>query len=106
MTISFDRLSKATQERLIKAFRLPENEERVLMLRYVFGFSYTRIAAEMNVSQKSVGPMLTRTRAHVIEIARECYELADEDTRKAIDMLGWREIEWPIIYNRNKLKRE
>lgn len=106
MTITFKELPKTTQRRLIERLGLPKDEQRVLTLRYVEELSYSRIAAEMHMSVSSVGSFLTRTRQHVIKIARECYDLADDDTKKIIDLLGWREIEWPITQNRNKLKRK
>ena len=106
MTITFKELPKSTQRRLIERLGLPKDEQRVMTLRYVEELSYSRIAAEMHMSVSSVGSFLTRTRQHVIKIARECYDLADDDTKKIIDLLGWREIEWPITQNRNKLKRK
>ena len=106
MTIAFRDLPKATQKRIIKSMCLPKNEERLLWLRYIEEFNYTRIAAELHISCSSVGPLLTKTRKHVIKIANECYELAPDEVKKSIDMLEWRSIEWPVIYNRNKIERE
>lgn len=53
---------------------------------------------------RGVFPDQHQTACH--KIAREYYDLADDDTRKIIGLLGWREIEWPVIQNRNKLNRK
>lgn len=50
--------------------------------------------------------MLTKTRKHVVMLTNECYDLAPPEIQKTIDILGWRDIEWPIIYNRNKMQRD
>lgn len=105
MALAFKDLSKSTQERVISKLALPKDEETVLRLRYIEEMSYSRIAAEMHMTVSSVGSFLTRTRKHVVQLSRECYDLADDDLRKVIDLLGWREIDWPVIYNRNKLTR-
>ncbi len=105
MALSFKDLPKSTQERVIAKLTLQKDEETILRLRYLEEMSYSRIAAEMHMSVSSVGSFLTRTRKHVVQLSRECYDFADDDLKRAIDLLGWREIEWPVIYNRNKINR-
>lgn len=91
MTIAFSALPKHEKVYILLKLGLPEREEKLLYLKYVEGFSYSRIAAEMNLSPKSVGPLLTRVRKHAITIAHECYDLTDERTRMIIGKVDWAE---------------
>lgn len=91
MAKSFKELPKPLQRKLVERLGLPRNEERVLLLRYVKEFDYGRIAAEMNLSRSSIGPLLTKARKHMAASAVECYALADPDVQKIVDLLGWRE---------------
>lgn len=103
--LDFDNLPKPEKEYMIRAFGLRGNEEEILLLRYVYGFSYRRIADEMNLSERSVGNSLTRARRRMVDIAKDCYPLADERLRSLIDVVGWRELEWPTLGNRHKKAR-
>lgn len=87
---------------LIDVFGLSDFETRILTLRYVMRLSYAEIAATMHLSEKSVGGLLSRARRHMFEIANNLYDLQDERARKLIDVLGWRELDWPVIRNRNR----
>lgn len=105
MYLSFDALPKREKAHMIDAFGLSETESRILTLRYVNGFSYQRIAAEMCVSVKSVGNMLTRSRRHMVDIAKTLYPIADERTRHLIDVLGWVDLDFPTISSRNEKRK-
>lgn len=102
MLIDFDRLPRREKAYMIESFGLSEREAEVLRLRYVDGLSYSRIAAEMNMSEKSVGNALMRARKHMVEIAKACYPLADERLKSLIDTVGWVELEWPTLGSRKK----
>lgn len=98
--MTFENLPRAEKEFLLEKMGLPDKEFKVLWLRYVDDFSYRRIAAEIRVSPKSVGNLLTRARIHVVDIAKTCYPIADDRTKHLIDTVGWRELEWPTLKNR------
>lgn len=102
MFIDFDDLPRAEKEYLIKEFGLPSAEEKLVHLRYVAGFSYSRIASELHLSEKSVGPMLTEARKHMISIAKTLKPLHNERVTKLIAALGWDVLEWPTKANRKK----
>ncbi len=102
MFIDFEDLPKAEMEYLIERFGLPDTEEKLVRLKYVHGFSYLRIANELHLSEKSIGPMLTRARKHMIAIAKTLHELHDERVTKLIAALGWDVLEWPTKANRRK----
>lgn len=89
MSITFAELPRAEKVYILSVFGLPSMEERLLFLRYVECSSYDRIAAELNISPKSVGTMLTRARRHAKLIANELYAIADDRCREIIDRLGW-----------------
>lgn len=89
MSITFNDLPKHEKAYIIDKLGLSEREERLLHLKYVEGFSYHRIAAEMNLSPKSVGPLLTRVRKHAIRIANECYDMADDRCKMIIEKVDF-----------------
>ena len=89
MSIAFNDLPKHEKVYIIEKLGLAESEERLLYLKYVEGFSYHRIAAEMNLSPKSVLPLLTRVRKHAIKIANECYDMADDRCKMIIEKVYW-----------------
>lgn len=102
MTMSFADLPKPEKVFLIEGFGLTDDEESLMLLKYVEEASYSTIAAELGVSRSSVGAMLTRVRKHMVSIAKELYPIADDRTRHLIDVLGWLTLEWPTMKNRNK----
>lgn len=104
MYMSFDRLPKAEKIYLIETFGLPEREEQILKLAFVDRLSSSGIAAEMFVSQKSVGRLLHNAKKHMVEIAKQCYDISDDRTRKLIDILGWKVLDWPTLKNRRNSK--
>ena len=89
MCIRFQDLPKHEKVYIILKLGLPRREEQLLYLKYVENFSYQMIAAEMNVSPKSVGPMLTKVRKHAVKIAIECYDLADDRCKMIIKKVDW-----------------
>lgn len=98
MSITFNDLPKYEKAYIIDKLGLSEREERLLHLKYVEGFSYHRIAAEMNLSPKSVGPLLTRVRKHAIRIANECYDMADDRCKMIIE-----KVDFADKYAKNRL---
>lgn len=103
--MSFERLPKGSQEHLLSTLGSPDDERQLLRLRYVMEYSRREIAAQMGISHKSVGRAVYRAKEHAVEIARRLYPLADEKSRMLIDVLGWREIPWPVETNRRKVNR-
>lgn len=89
MSITFNDLPRHEKAYIIDKLGLSERDERLLHLKYVEGFSYHRIAAEMNLSPKSVGPLLTRVRKHAIMIANECYDMADDRCKMIIEKVDF-----------------
>lgn len=102
MSLAFEKLPRNEKIHLINWFGLPEKEAKLLTLRYVNEFNYSRIAAELHISEKSIGALLTRARKHTVEIAKECFPIADEHTQKLIIAVGWDELDWPTLQNRRK----
>ena len=102
MYVSFDELPPQRQASLLSSLALRPEERRLLLLRYVNGLDYSSIAAEMRLAKSSVGPLLTRARRHAVELARKTYHIAGDETRVMVDLLGWREVDWPVIYNRRR----
>lgn len=100
--LKFADLPKREQAYLIECFGLSSRESKLLTLKYVEELDYTRIAAEMNISESSVGRSLDRARNHAVDVAKHLYPIADERLRHLIDALGWRELEWPVISNRRR----
>ena len=98
--IEFAKIPVEDRIYLLEAFSLPEDESRILFLKYVFGFSYQRIAGEMNISEKSVGALLSRARKDIVTIAKECYDISDDKTKSIIRTCGWDVLEWPTLKNR------
>lgn len=103
--MSFAELPKQSQEHLLGTLGLPEDESRIIWLKYVLEYSYSEIAAEMHIGEKSVGKALKKAKQHSIKVARMLYPLADDKSKALIDALGWREIPWPIEVNRRKANR-
>lgn len=102
MHLKFDSLPKAEKRYMIERFGLPKMEEDVLMLKYVHGMSYQRIASELHISEKSVGAELTKARKHIVSVSKELYPIADDRMKLLIDAVGWLELDWPVILNRNR----
>lgn len=100
--MDFEDLPRREKAYMLDAFGLPDREDEILRLRYVDGYGYPRIAAEMHVSESSVGALLTRARKHMVEIAKQLYPIADERTRHLVDVLGWVELEWPTLESRRR----
>ena len=100
MYIAFASLPKDEQEYILNRLNLSHFENEMLKLRYVRELSYDAIAAELNVSPKSVGSLLTKARKRMVEVASSLYELLEERARKVIDKLGWRELSWEEIAGR------
>ena len=102
MYVSFDELPPSRQRHVLDALALKPDERTALMLRYVEELPYSAIATRMHLSETSVGPLLTRARRHAVELARKTYHIANDETRVMVDLLGWREVDWPVIYNRRR----
>lgn len=100
MHINFDELPRSEQRYLIGRLDLPQKERRILELKYAEGFSYDRIAAELCLSKKSVGPLLSRARKHAVSLAKALHPICDERTQRLIALVGWDELEWPTLSSR------
>lgn len=100
MYISFASLPKNEQEYLLNRLNLSNTENTLLKLRYVKELSYNAIAAELNISPKSVGALLTRARKHTVSVASKLYCVLETKAKLLIDKLGWRELTWEEIANR------
>ena len=100
MSLDFRMLPMSDKMYILERITLPEDETMILTLKYVFEFSYSRIAAEMNISEKSVGPMLTKARKDTVTVAKECAEIEDDKTKAIIKILGWDMLDWPTMKNR------
>lgn len=103
--ISFAELPKQSQEHLLSALGLPDDERQIIWLKYTWEYSYAEIAAEMEIGEKSVGKALSKAKRHAVKVARALYPLADEKSKLIIDTLGWRDIPWPVESNRYKVNR-
>lgn len=100
MYISFASLPKDEQQYLLSRLYLSHSENELLILRYIQELSYRDIAAHLNVSHRSVGPMLTKARKRMITVASGIYDLLEDRARKLIDTLGWKELSWKDIAGR------
>lgn len=100
MYISFASLPKDERHYLLKRLHLSRAENEVLKLRYIEELSYRNIAAQLNISNNSVGPMLTKARKHMVSVASGIYDLLEERAKKLIDTLGWKELSWEEIAGR------
>ena len=89
MAITFDELPRHEKVYILCRLGLPKREEDLLWLKYIEQRSYAEIAAELNLSEKSIGPLLTKTRKHAITIATECYDLADDRCKAIIKKVDW-----------------
>lgn len=103
--LSFGDLPKRSQEHLLEVLGLPETETEAIRLRYVCEYSYAEIAAQMSISEKSVGSTLNRAKRHAVKIAKRLYPLADDKAKMLIDELGWRELPWPVEASRRRANR-
>lgn len=103
--ISFAELPKPSQEHLLGALGLANDERQVLWLRYTREYSHAEIAAEMGISPRSVSRKLANAKKHAIKVSRGLYDLADDKSKALIDALGWRELPWPVEESRRKANR-
>lgn len=103
--ISFGELPKNSQEHLLRALGLSDDERQVIWLRYTCEYTYAEIAAQMGMSEKSVGKALNRAKRHAVDVSRRLYSLADGKSKLLIDELGWRELPWPVERNRIRHNR-
>lgn len=103
--ISFGELPKNSQEHLLSALGLADDERQLIWLRYTCEYTYAEIAAQMGMSEKSVGKALMRAKRHAVDVSRRLYSLADGKSRLLIDELGWRELPWPVERSRAKHNR-
>lgn len=105
MHMAFKQLPRTEREYLLEVFALPEREHRIMHLKYIREYSYSEIAAELCISEKSVGKALNRAKRHMVDIAVNLHPIADERTRMLIDVLGWLDIDFPTERNRKALRR-
>lgn len=103
--ISFGDLPKNSQEHLLAALGLTDDERQLIWLRYTREYTYAEIAAQMGMSEKSVGKALIRAKRHAVDVSKRLYSLADPKSQLLIDELGWRELPWPIERSRSKHNR-
>lgn len=104
--MEFEKLPRSDKEYLIREFGLPDREERLMLLKFVMGYTTSEIAAEMSISPKSVGHMVNDVKKHMVEIAKNCYWTRDDKAKELIDILGWRELKWPILTNKRIINRD
>lgn len=103
--MSFADLPKQSQEHLLGALGLTNDERQVLWLRYTREYSHAEIAAEMGISRRSVSRKLADAKKHAIKVSRALFGLADDKSKMLIEALGWLVLPWPVEESRRKVNR-